>query len=393
MKITILIDFLPDACAPGGGVQHYTLNTAQTLQSLGHEVTLLCRSAIPQQDFSFRVKQAKVSYRDKKLLGMLKEITFHRLDNSLTMLFDARAFGHECSGLPSPDIIQSPNYKIMGLFVNHQKARLIVRASSFRPIWTAEVKPSTDGKVSSWLEAKLFKRADAVFAPSQYLARMLETKLGRKVDVIPTPIPSLDLAEDPGWYDSHLSGRKYMLYFGTILERKGLFVLAEALKQVWQEQPDVLLVLAGPDLVVDGKSNLERVMEIIGENQQNVIHIDNLSQTQLFPVIRRSHFVVLPSIEDNSPNSMLEAMALGKAVLGTTGSSLDEFYPPDCADLLVPRAEVEPLARKIAWLWSLPQEKLDAFGAECKQNVEERHSPAAAASALLDYYRRILGQS
>lgn len=368
------------------------LRMAEALYSLGEDVVVLCRIKTQPDRYDFAVRSIQISFREKKLLHIFQSITLHKIDYSLELLLDAWATRRECEMIHDVDIVQSPNYKLMGLLVNHQKARLVVRASSYRPVWTAEVKPTVDGKVNSWLEKKLFKRADAVFAPSRHLAGMLETALGRPVDLVPTPIPTLTQVEDPSWYDAYLSGRKYILYFGTMLERKGLFILAEAMKQVWQEQPDALLVLAGPDLEVNGKSNLQRFMEIIGEYKTQVIYTNNLPQAKLFPVIRQAHFVVLPSIEDNSPNSMLEAMALGKAVLGTTGSSLDEFYPPACADLLVPRGEVEPLAQKITRLWNLPGEELDAFGAASKQYVEERHSPAAAAIALRDYYRRILAR-
>ncbi len=393
MRILILIDYLPDQNSPGGGLQNYVTRIAEALTSLGEEVFVITRTKTDSRDFSFNVKTVNISYKEKKLLQFLQSITFHRIDYSLVQLQDAWAARRECRKIHGIDIIQSPNYKFPGLFAQKRGSKLVVRASSYRSAWTEEKKPSTDTRFTTWLEQRLFKRADLVFAPSKHLAEMLETALGRAVDVIPTPIPEPAVSEDPSWYKAHLSGKKFMLYFGTMLERKGLFVLAEAMKQVWQEFPDALLVLAGPDLVVDGRSNLEHFMEIIGEDKDRVIYTNNLQQNRLVPVIRQSHFVVQPSIEDNSPNSMLEAMALGKAVLGTIGSSLNEFYPPACADLLVPRGDAGALAEKILWLWNLPLEQLNKYGEESKRYVEENHSPAVAAHALLNYYRRILAQS
>lgn len=393
MKIVFLIDYLPDPTTPGGGLQNYTIRIAEQLHARGEDVCVITRHGTGFENYPFDVRKVSVSYKEKKILQALKTVTLHKFDNSLTQIQDAWAVRRECRLIQDVDIIQSPNYKYPGLFVQNHKSKLVVRASSHRASWTEESKPSLDTRLTSWLEKRLFIRADAVFAPSKHLAGMLEAELGRRVDVVFTPIPTLAHDEDPGWYDAHLSGRKYILYFGTMLERKGLFLLAEALRLVWKEYPEILLVLAGPDLIVDGRSNLERFMKIIGEKRQDMIHANNLPQAQLFPVIRQSHFVVLPSLEDNSPNSMLEAMALGKAVLGTTGSSLDEFYPPACQDLLVPRGEVEPLAAKIASLWNLPDARLNEYGKALKQHVDEHHSPAAAAAALLEFYRRILAQS
>lgn len=393
MMIIFLVDYLPDLTTPGGGLQNYTIRIAEQLHALGENVCVITRHGTGNETYPFNVRKVSVSYGERKILQALKTFTLHKFDNSLTQILDAWLMRRECRRIKGINIIQSPNYKYPGLFVKTGRSKLIVRASSHRASWTEENKPSLDTRLTAWLEKRLFTLADAVFAPSKHLAGMLEAELGRTVDVVPTPIPTLEHAEDPGWYDAHLSDKKYILYFGTILERKGLFVLAEAMKRVWTEHPDILLVLAGPDLIVDGRSNLKRFMEILGENRQNLIHANNLPQAQLFPVIRNSHFVVLPSIEDNSPNSMLEAMALGKAVLGTTGSSLDEFYPPACQDLLVPRGEVEPLAAKIVSLWNLPDERLNEYGKALKQYVDEHHSPAAAAAALLEYYRRIIAQN
>jgi glycosyltransferase involved in cell wall biosynthesis len=390
MRIAFLIDYLPDDNSPGGGLQNYVTRIASRLHSLGEDVCVITRSPAESKIFPFPVRQARIPYKEKKILQILQSITFHKIDNSLTQLLDAWAFRRECRKFGKIDIIHSPNYKFPGLFVQRKNSKLVVRASSFRSVWTEEKKPTSDTRLIARLEKQLYARADAIFAPSKYLANILEDALDRPVDVIPSPIPDFRVDEDSSWYDEHLSGSKYSLYFGTILARKGLFVLAEAMKQVWKQEPNALLVLAGPDLVVNGKSNLHTLIELIGEDKEKVIYAHNLQHPQLIPVIRHAHFVVLPSLEDNSPNSMLEGMALGKAILGTIGSSLDEFYPPACYDLLVPRDDVNSLAEKFLWLWKLAPEQVSEYGEESKRYIEERHNPAAAAVALLSFYQRIL---
>ena len=393
MKIIILVDHLPFSDNAAGGLQNYTLRIARSLYEKGEDVLVLCRAKVQAGLFDFPVRDYHVSFRRKTILKALQAITFHLIDNSLTILFDAWEVRRECHNFPNVDIIHSPNYKCLGLFVNHRKMKLIVRASSFHPIWTAEVQNTLDNRMVSCLEKRLYKRADHVFAPSRHLAGILENKLCRNVDVLPTLIPDKDQAESPKWYNENLLGRKYILYFGTILKRKGLFILAEAMNKVWKENPNVLLVLAGPDLVVDGKSNYHRFLEIIGTNHDNVIYASNLSQEALIPLIRNSFFTVSPSIEDNCPNSMLEAMALGKIVLGTIGSSMEEFYPPSCQDLLVQRGDFQALAEKIIWLWDLSPQDISFYEQESKHFVEKNHSLDVAVNSLINYYRRVLAKN
>ncbi len=393
MKITYIVDYLPSISNVGGGLQNYSLKVASTIQGLGEDVELILCRDYSENHFDFQVQSIKVPYKAKKILQFLQALTFHKIDDTLRMLLDAWVVGRACNDSREVDIIQSPNYKFLGLFVNHKETRLVVRASSYRPLWEEAPTLSLNAKLTSWLEGRLYQRADAVFAPSQHLADILSRAFNRQVDVLPSPIPVTDIEEDVRFYDEHLSGKKYILFFGSILKRKGIFVLAEAMKLVWSSQPEVLLVLAGPDIHVDGKSNFQSFTALLGKDSGKVIYCGNLCQEQLFPVIRNSFFTVAPSLEDNCPNSMLEAMALGKIVLGTSGSSMDEFYPSTCQELLVPRGEVQPLADKLLWLWNLPLERIQFFEQEGKRFVEVHHSLIGSVSALREYYQRILAQS
>lgn len=372
-----------------GGLQNYIFRTAQRLHAAGEVVTVISRTETQPQAYDFPVRHIRSRYWKQKLLGIVNRLTQHKFESVLNMLLDAHLYSQECKKIHDADIIQSPNYKYMGLFVKHKNAKLVVRASSYRPLWTEETNPLINTHLMSFLENKLYKKADRVFAPSRHMASILEKELKINVDFLPTPIPDTVIDEDNSWHEQHLDGKKYILFFGTILKRKGLFVLAEAMNLVWARDPSVLLVLAGPDLVVDGRSNFEKMMQIIGSHKDKVIYTPNLNQQKLFPVIRNAWFTVLPSLDDNCPNSMLEAMALGKVVLGTFGSSMDEFYPLDAQELLVPRANAAELAKKILWLWDLPEEQINRFGDTCRSHIQQKHSLIGAITALRDYYARI----
>ena len=388
MKIILLVDFLPSGNRTAGGLQNYVLRVAQTLYALGEDVHVVCKSNVQQDQYDFPVRMIRISYKEKKILQFIQLITFHRIDTSLKLLLEAWEVQRECKNIPGVDIIQSPNYLFMGLFMKQKNAKLIVRASSYRPIWSAEVKNSFDGKLNSCLEKILFNRADHVFAPSLHLANILEENLNKQIDVLPSPVPDTEINENANWYNENLLNKKYILYFGTLLKRKGLFILAQAMKIALAKQPDILLVLAGPDLIVNKRSNHERFLELIDPYQTSTIYASSLGHAALFPVIKNSYFTVSPAIEDNCPNSMLEAMALGKVVLGTIGSSMDEFYPATCRDLLVPRENGQLLAERIMWLWDLPRDQIDQYGDECRRYVENNHNLIKSAKTLRDYYER-----
>ena len=86
-------------------------------------------------------------------------------------------------------------------------------------------------------------------------------------------------------------------------------------------------------------------------------------------VIKRyGSVVVLPSLIDNFPNACLEAMGLGKVVIGTVGTSFDELISEGTTGFLVSPNNPEALADKIISAWIHP--KLCEIGVQ----RSERHS-------------------
>ncbi len=390
MKIIFLSDFLPDHTVVGGGVQNYTYRTALALTKQGEDVSVVTKSNDDLVNSEFPFNNFSLNFKQNKVINFLNKISNHRIDETFRLILEAVAYRKKVEELGQFDILQSPNYQYPALFVRKKYGKIVVRASSYRPLWLASKSLSVDTRLRILFEDILYRRADAIISPSQYLANILTKKFNKKVTVIPTPIPESLIEEEQGWCQEKLQGVNYILFFGSMIKRKGLFILAEAMKQVWRENPEVKLLLIGPDSNVDGKSVLEETKNIMGEeNGERFKCFGNLDHKKLWPIIRKSRFVVMPSLEDNCPNTMLEAMALGKVVLGTYGSSMDEFYPKSTLRLLVDKGNVDQLANKIIELWELSDEELVGYGAQLREHVETNHNPDLCARKLRDFYARI----
>ncbi len=90
---------------------------------------------------------------------------------------------------------------------------------------------------------------------------------------------------------------------------------------------------------------------------------------------------------DNFPNACLEAMSLGKAVIGTRGASFDELISDEATGFLVSPNSAPALAEKIIYAWTHP--KLHDIGQAAQQKMLE-FSPEKTVESLLAYYREIL---
>jgi len=90
---------------------------------------------------------------------------------------------------------------------------------------------------------------------------------------------------------------------------------------------------------------------ICGEYADRLIFIGQIPHEQLYPVISGARLVVLPSLIDNMPNACLEAMALGKPVVGTRGASFEEMIRDGETGFLVPAGDAGALADTLCSAW------------------------------------------
>jgi glycosyltransferase involved in cell wall biosynthesis len=118
-----------------------------------------------------------------------------------------------------------------------------------------------------------------------------------------------------------------------------------------------------------------------------LIILDNLPHSQLYPVIEGAQLVVLPSLVDNLPNACLEAMGLGKAVIGTKGATFDELITDGVNGFLVPPNNPAALAEKLTSVWTAPH--LADLSAAAKQRMQE-FDPEKTVASLLRYYSEVL---
>jgi glycosyltransferase involved in cell wall biosynthesis len=99
---------------------------------------------------------------------------------------------------------------------------------------------------------------------------------------------------------------------------------------------------------------------------------------ELIRSYQRSRFVVVP-LEDTTHsgagiNGVLEASALGKAVIGTDTGGMRTFIKDGETGILVPPYDVEALRKAICTLWTQP-ELCYQMGQAGRQYVARRFSP------------------
>jgi glycosyltransferase involved in cell wall biosynthesis len=290
------------------------------------------------------------------------------------------------------DIVQASNSRACGLFTMlRTPLPVVTRISCYRPLWNAACRipasPDVQGvEAAELVQLKLCRR---IISPSRELARVLARDAGvPEVEIIPTPAYVEVEREDDSLYAQYLAGRRYVAYAGRFQKHKGFDVLVRALQDTLADFPEVHAVFVGMDTPDEyGVSMKKQAEDALSPHAGRVHFFGQTGHDRLYPVMRRAALVVLPSLVDNIPNTCLEAMMLGRPVVGTSGASFDELIRHGENGFLVPPGDAPRLAQTMGE--ALGCDRLEAIGEAARASVR-RLAGHPVAKAHEDYYQRVL---
>lgn len=246
------------------------------------------------------------------------------------------------------DIIQYTGWFGVGLF-HFTKIPAIMRISSYTKFQLYTNFYKYNLLVLNKLERMAAKRMNAVFAPSNVMAEAVSNDIKRKVLVIETPFIPEFIEENNKIADSKLRGKRYILFFGRLSVDKGIMVIKKVMNKILEKYGDIYFVFAGSNNVniETGKMITEELTEASPTYRDRIIFLGYLQHQVLFPVIRKAELILMPSLMDNLPNACAEAMALGSIVIGTDGSSLEQFITDGYNGFLAKINSSDSLEKKI----------------------------------------------
>lgn len=376
-----------------GGLANYLNRVSKLLAERGHDVHVVTLSRKDESEFSHEgVMVHRVMI--KPSWHLLHRLTRYSLNTTLHWLnFSTQSFRKlkQLHRQQPFQLIQYPNYSACGLLsIPLLRAAHVVRASSDQSAVNdaGGVTRNFDAAVSERLESLQCKLTRNVFAPSLGMQRVLAGKLRvRDARLIRTPFYMESREWDTAVYDQFLHGRKYALYFGRFQLHKGFHILVQSLPRFLEQCPDAYVALVGRDMETSVASSMAAYARAqCGSSAARLIILENLPHSQLYPVIDGAHLVVLPSLIDNLPNAGLEAMGLGKVVIGTTGTSFEELISDGVNGFLVPPNNPAALAEKLISAWTTPD--LANLSAAATQRMQE-FTPEKTLAPLLSYYAEV----
>lgn len=153
---------------------------------------------------------------------------------------------------------------------------------------------------------------------------------------------------------------------------KGMATLVEALERLKHDR-DLFLLVLGRGEAVEKCQIPSRFLGSISEDER------------LSLVYSAADLFLLPSLEDNFPNTALEALACGLPVVGSNVGGIPEIVREAETGVLFERGNAEALAQAIQRV--LPEhEQLHRMSTNCRITVLNEYSLGIQAQRYLDLY-------
>ena len=322
-----------------GGIGSYMFHLSHLLTKAGHFVTVFSSTLTPGN-----VKIEKHEYCTNYI--------FHA-PTSKDFRESVRIFFHDFIKNERVDIIESPEVGACALGIKqdfpsipllvrlHTPGVLITKVTNtYQPIFTKlrfvlgsllRGKPDLgywsqiDKNRKDDTEFQICLFADCLVSPSAALGTYLSKfwQFNKLIQVIPNPFRADDdLLAYP------LLGRdKLICFVGKLTILKGMFALTKAVNHILQQNPDYRFVFVGRDEAVSAKiPSMRGWMEKKLKRVMNRVEFTGpLNREGVKELLGKSRICVVPSLWENYPTIVLEAMAAGTVLVASDRGGIPEI--------------------------------------------------------------------
>lgn len=220
------------------------------------------------------------------------------------------------------------------------------------------------------------KNVDCFLFASRFMAAKTEEFWGKGHVAI-------DFLRNPFNAQAHhvpLNAGEYILYFGRLIDEKGVDVLIEAARHA----PDVPVVIVG-----DGPDRA--ALNIAAETLENVRVVGPAWGESLKTWLRGARAVVVPSLwHENFPYVILQAFAAGTPVLGAHRGGVPELINDGPHGWLFDPLDAGTLSALMIHVAGLPDEEIIGMGAATQRYVAEQFNDATICAQLERTYRNVI---
>jgi glycosyltransferase involved in cell wall biosynthesis len=260
--------------------------------------------------------------------------------------------------------------------------RVIHRRPVVATVHGSDVFEVTRSRVGSWVTREVLKNCDCVTAVSSALKKAV-VAVGIPEDEVQVISNGIDTRR----YTPPVDGNRddVVLFVGSLIPRKGVRYLLEAMPEVLRDFPSCRLVLIGDgplySALVEKAGNLGLTGRIAFQGFQ--------PPDEVRAWMQRARVVVVPSLEEAQGVVLLEALACGTPVVASRVGGIPEVVTPAVGSL-VPPADVHALSEAIRGLLA-GRERWAAASRGARELAVERYDWRDIARKFVHLYSCMAG--
>ena len=379
MKIAFLTPEFPHPkTGSSGGIGTSIFNLSKGLAALGHEVSILVYGQNEDEVF---VENNITYYKIKnlKLKGFSKLLTQKKIERLINNLVK----NHQL------DIVEAPDWT--GITSNIKpKCPIVIRLNGTDTYFChLDKRP-----VKFWNkfhEKKALQNADGLISVSQYTADVSKELFLLEQDfaIIPN---SIDI-EKFAIVDKTEVQKNTILYFGTLIRKKGLLELPIIFNEIYKNNNNANLILIGKDSSdnITGNDSTWAMMQPLFDRDalMKVDYKGSVSYKEISEHIAKATACVFPTFAEALPVSWIEAMALKKAIVVSDIGWATEVMDNGINGFLVhPKNHKEYAAKVLELLGN--NELRNQFGIEARKKVIQKFSIEVVAKQSANFYQKLI---
>ena len=287
------------------------------------------------------------------------------------------------------DLIEAPDWEGLHAFCNF-KIPVVTRIHGSVTYFN-HLQGVSKPRLLYYLEKRAIKKSKKVIAVSAFSGRLTEKVFAfadLDVEVVYNGIDTdLFSARIPD-----TSENQNILYFGTLVRKKGMMSLAHIFNEVHTRNPNASLTLIGKDAVdfIEKKSTWEVMKSILTPSALGQVHYKGVvPYEEMSEAISQAAVCVFPSYAEAFPISWLEAMAMEKPIVASSIGWAPESIEDTISGLLESPENHHAFAQKINKLLT-ETSFARQLGKNAKQRVVDFFDQQKLVAQNIAVYKNIL---
>ena len=273
--------------------------------------------------------------------------------------------------IDSNSVVIYSSYQYLNYF-QKPNWKSIVYIWSIQKEWNFVNQNSLFQKIDTYFENKSFFVAKKIISVSKLLKNKIDNNFKNKTLLIrPLYIPTDNSVNFKNKYDNNLDNKKYFLYFGSMIKRKGIDLIFQILPNLIKKFPDYKIIFCGSNSKFNGISKKNILENFKKKYPENIVILDSLPHNDLFLLIKNSKVVLMPTYIDTVPSMSLEALDQNATILCSSNSSIDEYITNNKNGFIFENGNSNDLYQKIIHINNLDEDRINEIKNKGKDTLKK----------------------